>query len=160
MPYSIDPEENKKNPFTPSSMGMESQLVYKIASLESTITNSLRRLDEKFDRLLSEVHDRHVEVNQHIIRLESETKARFELKRSRIDSMEKDLAKQSDHIKDEFERRMDAVTKELCKDIAELKQWRTVVVTRMGMVGVGAFAVWAIIGQPIQDLAGRVLGTG
>ena len=168
MPYSMDPEANKENPYSPSQqMGMEAQLIYKIASLESTMSNSLRRLDEKFDRLLSEIHDRHVETTQYVMKMETELKGRLDMKRLKIENLEKEVAKRAQEVEQEAERKIDEKHKEiekkneaLIKDIEELKHWRTVVVARMSMIGVGAFAIWAIIGQPIQNLVGSLIGAG
>jgi predicted nucleic acid-binding Zn-ribbon protein len=131
----MNSEENKQNAFTPShSMSFQEQLIYKIAALDASMQSGFRRLDEKMDRFQTDLHDNQIETNDRINKLDNETTAHFVLKRARIDKIQEQME--------------------------ELRQWRTVLTTRMAMVGFGAFAVWAVIGQPIQNLMGNLLGGG
>lgn len=145
MPYSMDPQANRENPTTPSPlMTLHEQLIYKLAALDASMQSGFRRLDEKMDRFQSDLHNSQLEVNDRINKLKSEMDATFLHKHNRIDTIEVSR---------------EAQCKTLQGQIDELKNWKTVLTTRMAMVGFGAFAVWAVIGQPIQNLFSRLLGT-
>lgn len=145
MPYSMDPEANKQNPSTPSPlMTLHEQLIYKLAALDASMQSGFRRLDEKMDRFQSDLHDSQIEVNDRINQLRSETDATVLREHTRINALE---------IKQENQ------CKNIQSQVDELKNWKTVLTTRMAMVGFGAFAVWAVIGQPVQQLVSRILGT-
>jgi len=144
MPYSMDPEENKKNAYSPSQqMQIQEQMIYKLAALDSAVNGGFRRLDEKFDRMQSELHDRFMELSSDITRVEAETKARFDLKRTRIDLLEK-----------EQNRRVDEICKDLNKQITDLNSWRDRFVARVSAIGGGVVVLWTIFGDYLRQAIG------
>lgn len=163
--YSMDPEENKRNSETPSTVSMEHQLVYKIASLEATISNSLRRLDEKFDRMQTELHDRHIEAAQQMTALAASVDSRFTIKRNRIDNVEKDIIKLRNELVKEIETETDKVDaharaerEAICKRVETLEHWKTVTTTRAGLA-LGAIVVfWSLFGDSVQAIVQRTFG--
>lgn len=89
MPYSIDPEENRNNAKTPSIISMENQLIYRIGSLESKLDAGFKRLDEKFDRLQADNHERMLEQAKDFAEFKVETRVCDGEFRTRIETLER-----------------------------------------------------------------------
>jgi TolA-binding protein len=70
----MDPDQNKDNPYAPSPlMSLESQLLYKVAGLEQSVRDMTKRLDEKFDRVISELNNKSTDI----IKDQTEMSTRF-----------------------------------------------------------------------------------
>lgn len=145
----MDSNENKKNSETPSPfMSLPEQLIYKIAALDAAVQSGFRRLDEKMDRFQSDLHENQIETNDRINRLESSVDARFLLKRSRIDAVEKRL-----NAIDSIERRIVSVDN-LETKIEALENWKTAIVAKFSGILVVLFAAWAVFGNQIRTFIG------
>jgi chaperonin cofactor prefoldin len=145
-------------------LALENQLVYKIASLEATISNSLRRLDEKFDRLQTELHDRHIDTSNQIATLASSVESRLTLKRARMDAFEReiqvvkeDARKDCEQTAEKLETKIEVCNKEYDKRLTDLEKWQAIIITRGATIGAGILIVWAVFGQYVQDFFGRIL---
>lgn len=155
----MDPEANKRNSETPSpGMAMENQLVYKIASLESALSNSLRRLDEKLDRMQTELHDRHVESAQELSRFASSVESRLTLKRARMDALERELHDIRNTITvssikavGDAKALVDQKFETLCTKIDKVEEWQTKTTIRGSMLAGGIVVAWTLFGRAIQD---------
>lgn len=90
MPYSMDSNENQRNPQSPSEhLTVNEQLMYKLAALDASVNSGFRRLDEKMDRFQSDLHENQIETNDRINKVEVEMNTKFAFKRTRIDALEK-----------------------------------------------------------------------
>lgn len=65
------------------------QLMSKLAGLESTVLEGFRRLDEKMERLQTDLHDSQINTNDRINALDKEFSDAVIRKRERIDTLEK-----------------------------------------------------------------------
>jgi chromosome segregation ATPase len=146
MPYSMDSEANKTNSSSPSSvLAVENQLIYKIAAMEATISNSLRRLDEKFDRLQLDLHDRYADLSKDIGMLSGRVESHEQAIQNVKDKAREDIASEAGKVAD----RVDA-----------LERWKTAVVTRFSVVCAVIMLFWALFGRSIQDYIQGVLHIG
>ena len=127
--YSPDKDANKDNPFTPSGdFPIREQFLYRFSALEEACRSGFRRIDERMDRLQSELHDRHVEMNLRMDRLESETNETFKIKRARIDATEKRLT--------------------------DLETWSKVLTARFAVILAVVMAVWTVLAPLIRGVIG------
>jgi hypothetical protein len=127
--YSVDKEANKDNPFTPSpDLPLREQFLYRFSALEEAVRSGFRRLDERMDRLQSELHDRHLEVNDRVSSLEHEFHETIAFKRQRIDGLE--------------------------KRIIDLETWSKVVTARFAVILAVITVVWTIVAPVIRAAIG------
>jgi hypothetical protein len=69
--YSNDPDQNKRNPYTPTVMTLEEQFIYRIASLETTVKERMASLEYKFDAATKESQERRTETASRMAALET-----------------------------------------------------------------------------------------
>ncbi len=140
MTYSVDPEENKRNPNSPSEyLTMNEQLMYKLASLDAAVQGGFRRLDEKMDRFQSDLHESQIATNDRISELDKEFTAAIAAKRARIDT----LVKEGDIVRSGYEKR-----------IVELETWQKVVMAKIGLMVSGVTAAWVLAAPTIRSFLG------
>jgi hypothetical protein len=139
-------------------MAMENQLVYKLASLESTISNSLRRIDEKIDRMQTDMHARHMESAQEMSRFASSVENRLTLKRARMDGFEKDLhdfkntlALATLKAKDDAQTLVNIKFNDLNSRLDGVEDWQTKMTVRGSMALGGVVIAWTLFGKAFQD---------
>lgn len=102
----------------------ELQLVYKLSGIDATLKEFARQTNEKFDRLQSEIVNRHLEMMSNFNNFKSETKSEVARLETKVDT---------------HKIQIDGIVK-----------WKDNMTTKMTMVGVMAFALWAIVGDPIK----------
>lgn len=149
----MDKDANRVNSETPSPMvSFDNQIVYRLGTLEATISNSLRRLDEKFDRLQSELHDRHVESTAALTALSHSVDNRFALKRTRIDGIQKEL----NEVKNKAEVVAEAKSEvdKLCDRMDRAEKWQTILTTRISVIGGTVILLWTIFGDYVRQAIG------
>src|SRR5690349_16330442 len=133
MPYSTDPEENMSNPFTPSdNISLNEQLLYRIASLDASVREGFRRVDERLDRFQSDLHENQIASLQRINEVDTDLQKFKEFKRLRVDSIEKDLGKR----------------------IGDIETWSKVLMARVGVLITGVAIVWTILGPTLRTILG------
>lgn len=131
--YSMDKDSNKENPFTPSGdFPIREQFLYRFSALEEACRSGFRRLDERMDRLQSDLHDRHVEMNDRLSTFERETIDQFKVKRARIDATEKRLT--------------------------DLETWSKVLTARFAVILAVVMAVWTVLAPVIRNAIGIANG--
>jgi dGTP triphosphohydrolase len=87
MPYSVDSDENKLNPKTPSEyMTMNDQLLYKLAALDASMNAGFRRLDEKMDRFQTDLHNSQIMMTDRLSELDKEVTANLVIKQGMIEA--------------------------------------------------------------------------
>lgn len=62
----LDPEQRKSDGMD-SFLNLESQLVYRLASLEATVSSHLKRIDEKIETFQNEINKRHLDVSTDLV---------------------------------------------------------------------------------------------
>src|SRR3982751_1233524 len=83
-----DPKANRDNPFSPSpDLPLREQFLYRFSALEEAVRSGFRRLDERMDRIQTEIHDRTLEINDRQKQFEIEVNERFLIKRTNIDKL-------------------------------------------------------------------------
>lgn len=87
--YSMDTEVNKRNPYTPSTLSLEEQLLYRLGSLESTLEGHFRLLDEKFESLFRDTASRREELARELMIFKTETNRKEGVAEARITAVEK-----------------------------------------------------------------------
>ena len=148
--YSMDSEQNKVNPATPSQVVLSDQLIYRIASLDASVQSGFRRLDEKMDRLQTDMHDRHMEINDRVNQLDKEVSEGFLRKRNRIDALEARCAEDKRKAEDRYVARCTTVDNR----IHDIETWQKVLVARISIVGAAIVVLWTIFGPAIQHTIG------
>lgn len=144
MPYSMDAEENKNNPTSPSVyLSMTEQLLYKIAALDASVQQGFRRIDEKMDRFQTDLHDSQIATNDRINTLDKEMNDAILRKRQRIDKIEETMREQCH--KDNSR-------------MTEIETWQKVLTARATLAGGLALFAWTFIAPYIRHIFG--LGGG
>lgn len=87
--YSEDKEQNKRNAYTPSTLSLEEQLLYRLGSLESTLEGHFRLLDEKFESLFRDTASRREELARELTTFKTETNRKEGVVEARITAVEK-----------------------------------------------------------------------
>jgi hypothetical protein len=143
MPYSTDSDLNKENPATPSEFSLGSQLLYRVASLDSTVQQGFRRVDEGMDRLRSDFHEAQLATNDRINNLDKEMHETFALKRARIDG----LVEKGNVSKAEIDKRL-----------VELETWKAVAVAKISVLIGILFIAWTFLAPTLRNLLGIANG--
>jgi hypothetical protein len=142
--YSPDPKANRENSETPSPLiSLHEQLIYKIASLDAAVQQGFRRLDERMDRMQTDLHDNQINFNDRLVRLESDIDSRFMVKRTRLDNLEKDFR--------EFKGAVATNDR-----VTALERWRDIATARVAAVGGVFIIIWAIISKPVENFMGNL----
>ena len=129
MPYSVDGEENKKNPHSPSEyLTMNEQLMYKLAALDAAVQGGFRRLDEKMDRFQHDLHEGQIATNDRINKLDKEVVEQIAIKRKRID--------------------------EVCDRLNKIETWQQVAMAKVGVTIAVISGALALLGPSIRNVLG------
>jgi len=140
MPYSSDKDANKENPYSPSrAMSIEDQFLYRFSALEESVRSGFRRMDENFNRMQAEIHDRDLAVHSRITEVEKEMRDQFSFKRARIDRLVSEGA---------------IARKEIEKRITELETWSKVLTARFAVILAVVTVVWTLAAPLIRGLIG------
>lgn len=150
MPYSTDSDQNKENPVSPSTIVLQDQLLYKLASLDASVQSGFRRLDEKMDRLQTDMHDRHIEMNDRINQLDKETAESFLRKRERMDRIEEWIRREKQEGLQRYEERCNTTDKRL----NDIETWQKVLLARVGVAVTALVVIWTLLGPSIRNLLG------
>ena len=144
MPYSMDPDENKKNAMSPSEyLTVNEQLMYKLASLDAAVQGGFRRLDEKMDRFQTDLHEGQIATNDRINNLDKEFTSAIKAKRERIDMLV---------AAGEIEK------KALIDRVIKLETWREVALAKVS-VGVALIVgLWTFIAPTVRNVLGIANG--
>jgi hypothetical protein len=127
--YSVDKDSNKENPFTPSpDLPLREQFLYRFSALEEAVRSGFRRLDERMDRIQTEIHDRQLEVNTRLNDIEKDFRENLAFKRARIDKLE--------------------------MRISELETWSKVVTARFAVILAVVTVVWTLIAPVLRNMIG------
>lgn len=129
MPYSNNSDENKENPFSPSpDLPLREQFLYRFSALEEAVRSGFRRIDERMDRMQTELHDRHIEINDRVTIIDRETREQFAFKRARIDA--------------------------LSERLTALETWSKVVTARFAVLLGVVTVVWTIVAPFLRNILG------
>lgn len=145
MAYSPDNSKaNQENPSTPAvNYSITEQLLYKIASLDSAVQAGFRRLDEKMDRVQSDLHDSQISTNDRINNLDKEFTEAIAFKRQRIDNLERVW-------EERYRNRCEYTDKKL----HDIETWQKVAMARAGIVGAAIVIIWTFVSPAVQHLLG------
>lgn len=139
MPYSTDPNKNRDNPSSPSEFSLAEQVLYRVASLDSTVQQGFRRVDENIERLRSDFHDAQLATNDRINNIDKEFREAIAFKRARIDS----LVAKGEETRQAYEKRLVA-----------LETWSKVVTAKVAVImGVITF-VAMLLAPTIRHMLG------
>jgi dGTP triphosphohydrolase len=129
MPYSVDSDENKENPASPSRyMTINEQLMYKLAALDASMQSGFRRLDEKMDRFQTDLHQSQIETNDRINELDKEFTEAIAFRR--------------------------ITTEAVSQRVSELEIWSKVLMARIA-VGITVLALlWTVFAPTVQHWIG------
>src|SRR5688500_7654327 len=111
---------------------MESQMIYRLASLEATLANSLKRIDEKIDSFQKEFHHRDTNRAAQIAALEV-----------KVETVKEESRKNSRAVQDELDTR-----------VRRLELFRTELLAKAAAVSVLIGAAWVIFSEPLKRLFG------
>lgn len=129
MPYSMDVEENMKNPASPSEqIPMTEQFLYRFASLESSVNSGFRRLDERLNRFQEDLHESQIITNDRINNIDKEFHEALAFKRVRIDNLQ--------------------------QRVQDLETWQKVIMARVGIIIAAVAVVWTFIAPVLRNLIG------
>lgn len=129
MSYSMDSDQNKENPFSPSpDLPLREQFLYRFSALEEAVRSGFRRIDERMDRMQTELHDRHIEINDRVTVIDRETREQFAFKRARIDA--------------------------LTERVSALETWSKVVTARFAVLLAVVTVAWTILAPFIRSALG------
>lgn len=127
--YSPDSKANRENPFTPSpDLPLREQFLYRFSALEEAVRSGFHRIDERMDRIQSDIHDRQLEVNNQITAISNDFRENLAFKRARIDGLE--------------------------KKINELETWSKVVTARFAVILAVLTVVWTVVAPMIRSILG------
>ena len=137
MTYSLDSEANRHNAHSPSEhLTVNEQLLYKLAALDSAVTQGFRRLDEKMTRFQSDLHENQINTNDRINTLDKEFREAIALKRSRIDAL----------VGESLVR---ATASDL--RLTALETWKQVAIAKIGLFMSLVGAVWVFFAPSVRD---------
>lgn len=120
-------------------LSLSNQVLYKLAALDSAVTQGFRRLDEKMDRFQSDLHETQLETNDRINALEKDMNAKINAKRERIDT----LVKEGELVKRTIESR-----------ITDSETWQKVITARAGVALAAIVIFWTVFGPTIRNWLG------
>ena len=117
------------NPFTPSdNISLNEQLLYRIASLDASVREGFRRVDERLDRFQSDLHENQIASINRINEVDTDLQKFKEFKRLRVDGIE--------------------------KRVGELETWTKVMMARVGILITGVAIIWTVLGPTIRAVLG------
>jgi predicted nucleic acid-binding Zn-ribbon protein len=122
-----------------SLVGLTDQLLYKLASLDSTVQQGFRRLDERMDRFQADLHENVITTNDKINNLDKEFREAIAFKRARIDG----LVAEGQQAKKEIEKR-----------IGDLETWKAVAVAKISVIMIGLTLAWTLIAPTVRNILG------
>jgi DNA anti-recombination protein RmuC len=152
MPYAVDdPESNKENPVSPSVyMSMTEQLLYKIAALDASVNQGFRRIDERLDRVQTDLHESQVTINNRISELDKEFSEDILRKRQRIDDLEKRILAMKAEAEERYRVRCELTDRR----INDIETWQKVIVGKASIVLTLGFAFWTVFAPTIRHFFG------
>ena len=112
----------------------ENQMIYRLASLEATVTNSLKRIDEKIDGFQKEFHHKHTNQEAKTAALEAKLEATKENNRLMWEQ-----------VRGEYDDR-----------ITKLEFFKTELVAKAMAVAAVIGLGWAVFGDLIQNTMGNL----
>ena len=115
-----------------NSTNLQNLIVFRLASLESTVTSNFRRIDEKIDQFKNEINHKYVNNAAEI----AAAKAVFEKQLER-----------------EIEKR-EILAKETCERLDSLEKFKTETLTRVSLIAGGIALAWMIFGEAVQNALG------
>lgn len=134
------------------AMPFQEQLIYKLAALDASVQSGFRRLDDRIERIQSDLHDSQMNVNDRINRLDNEVQAGFLRKRTRLDALEKDVMHRH-----EIQAEIDKVCHrlDLGKDrLEQIERWQGKIVAQ-GAVVLAVLAIfWTFFSPAIRHMFG------
>lgn len=90
MPYSVNSDVNQENARTPSPIiSLNEQFIYRLASLESTLREGLKHLEDKFDTLNKDTVQRRQELAKELEIFKAEVHVESGVVSARIGVLEK-----------------------------------------------------------------------
>ena len=117
------------NPFTPSdNISLNEQLLYRIASLDASVREGFRRVDERLDRFQSDLHENQIASIQRINEVDTDLQKFKEFKRLRVDALQ------------------DRIT--------SLESWKTAVMARVGVMITAVAIIWTVLGPTLRAALG------
>lgn len=115
--------------------GLEGQLIYRLASLEATLTNSLKRIDEKIDNFQSDFNHKYTNTAANIAALN----VKVELEKETI---RKDMQK----LEEGFDTR-----------VKQLEFFKTEIVAKAMAAAAVVGLIWAIFGDAFKQTLGNIV---
>lgn len=117
------------NPFTPSdNISLNEQLLYRIASLDASVREGFRRVDERLDRFQSDLHENQIASIQRINEVDTDLQKFKEFKRLRVDALQ--------------------------ERIINLESWKTAVMARVGVMITAVAIIWTVLGPTLRNILG------
>lgn len=113
----------------------ENQMIYRLASLEATVTTSLRRIDEKIDSFQKDFHQKHTNQEAKVAAIDAKLEAHKEANREAFLVLE-----------DKYDER-----------IKNLEFFKKELVAKAMAVAAVIGLAWAVFGDAIQSSVGRIL---
>ena len=117
------------NPFTPSdNISLNEQLLYRIASLDASVREGFRRVDERLDRFQSDLHENQITSLNKINEVDTDLQKFKEFKRLRVDSIE--------------------------KRVGEMETWQKVIMARVSVLITAVAIIWTVLGPTLRSILG------
>jgi hypothetical protein len=151
MPYHPDDTDaNRNNPSTPSHVSLSEQLLYRIASLDATVQQGFRRVDERLDRFQNDLHENQIATNDRINKLDKDVHEQLSFKRGRLDAIEKGIVSQREKDRTEGQKLIDDFNGRM----TNVETWQKVVVARIGIVTAALVGLWTFIAPTVRAALG------
>jgi hypothetical protein len=111
---------------------IESQIIYRLASLEATVNTSLRNIDDKLDTLTRDFHHKDVNRATQIAALDTRITATKEL----------------------FEKRLEENKEQINQRVTKLEFFRTELLSKSMAVAAVVGLIWVVFGDAAKKLIG------
>ena len=111
---------------------LESQIIFRLASLEATLSTNLLNLNEKLDTLSKDFHHKDVNRATQIAALDTKFNA----------------------LKENLEEKIDINKESINQRVTRLEFFRTELLAKATAVAAVVGLIWVIVGDPLKSLLG------
>lgn len=111
---------------------LESQIIFRLASLEATMTTSLKGINDKIDTFQKDFHHKHVNTATAITAVDT-----------RLDA-----------IKEQMEKKIEENKKEIHERVTKLEFFKTEILAKAAGVAAVICLVWILLGDTLKRAIG------
>lgn len=111
---------------------LESQIIFRLASLEATLNTSLKGLNEKIDNFQKDFNHKHVNTATAIASVDT-----------RLDA-----------VKEQFEKKLEDNRREIHERVTKLEFFKTEILAKAAALAFGISALWLIFGDALKRALG------